>query len=541
MAKLIEITEQEAQPTAKKGYRLIPVDDTESALKWSDVPMEALNNTPRSAGNFVSGIYNAVAHPIDTATSIGKLALGTAENVGGGIVNKAVGLFNPDLVALNDKLRVPSESENMADAVGGFYKQRYGSANGFKEALATDPVGVLADASTVLTGGGSLMAKSPKLASLANAATNTGNTVNPINLALKTASKGAKMLGNGTANIIGGIGTHTGGESLKQAYRAGVEGGDAAKALTGNMRGNTAMTDVLDEARAGLQAMAKEKAAAYRDGMAQVSGDKTVLDFNGIDKAVNDAFKVASFNGKATNTKAFDVHQNIADEINAWKQLNPNEFHTPEGLDALKQKISGIQEAIPFEQKTARAVAGKIYNSIKAEISKQAPAYSKTMQGYSDASNQITEIERALSLGGKSSVDTAMRKLQSLMRNNANTNYGNRLDLAKQLEKQGGVSLMPSLAGQSLNSWTPRGLGNAVAGATGGAGLVTMNPLAIPALALQSPRLMGEAAFKTGQVNGLLSDGVNAVREPLNAAGINPGLLANYLYQVDKQQGQGGR
>lgn len=532
MAKLIEVNEP-----VTRGARLIPADQAESSLQWRDVPMEALSNAPQSAWNFASGIAHAVAHPVDTATNIGKLALGTAENVGGGLVNKAVGMVNPALVAFNERTRAPSESERMADAVGGFYTNRYGSMNGIKESIATDPVGVLADASTVLTAGGALASKVPALAKYGNAASKAGNTINPINMAIKAGSKGARLVGNGLANTIGGIGTHTGAESLKQAYNAGRQGGNTSQVFTDNMRGNVPMTDVLDEAKAGLQAMEADKASAYRSGMAQVSGDKTILSFNGIDKALNDTFNIASFKGKATNSKAFEVHKSIADEVKNWKALNPSDYHTPEGLDALKKAIGGIQESIPYEQKTARAVAGKVYNAIKNEIAKQAPTYADTMKGYSDASDQISEVQRALSLGGKASADTSMRKLQSLMRNNVNTNYGNRLSLAKQLEQQGSVNIMPALAGQSLNSLTPRGLGGAVAGATGGAGIVTLNPLAIPALAMQSPRLMGEAAYKAGQFNGLLGGSVNAINKPLNAAGIDPKVLANYLYQIDKQGG----
>jgi hypothetical protein len=225
---------------------------------------------------------------------------------------------------------------------------------------------------------------------------------------------------------------------------------------------------------------------------------------------------MATYKGQVKNTQAAKALQEISDEVNAWKGLNPSEFHTPEGLDALKQKIGGIVESIPFEQKTARTAASNVYNSIKSEITKQAPVYSKVMKGYSEATDQIKEIERALSLGGKASTDTAMRKLQSLMRNNVNTNYGNRLDLAKSLEQQGGNEILPALAGQSLSSWTPRGLGGAVAGGLGlGGYAVGGAPLAIPMLAGQSPRLMGETALILGQtgrkLSGLANPNLDAV------------------------------
>ncbi len=129
-----------------------------------------------------------------------------------------------------------------------------------------------------------------------------------------------------------------------------------------------------------------------------------------------------------------------------------------------------------------------------------------------------------------------MRKLQSLMRKNVNTNYGNRLDLAKQLEQHGNVSLMPALAGQSFNSWTPRGLRGALAGATGGVGLLWMNPIAIiPAFAMQSPRLVGKTALKAGQVTGHLDKGVSTTSKVLKSAKIKPKVSANLVYQIDKQ------
>ena len=341
-----------------------------------------------------------------------------------------------------------------------------------------------------------------------------------IGAALPTAGQVLLQGGKLASHLIGGFGTHTGGESLIQATKAGFNGGKSQQAFADNMRGNVPMTDVLDDAKANLMAIGQQKLAEYKSGMSKVSADKSILNFSGIDKAMNDAANIASFKGQSTNESASRATQEVAEAINKWKALDPAEYHTPEGLDALKKVVSGIQESIPFEQKTARLAIGKVYNSIKNEITKQAPVYAKTMKGYSDASDKITEIEKALSLGNKSAIDTSMRKLQSLMRNNANTNYGNRLDLAKTLEQQGGREIMPALAGQSLSSITPRGLGSAVGGAVaGGAGYIAGLPAGLAALAVQSPRLMGEAALKAGQ-------SARALQEIMPATG----ALSSYLY-----------
>ena len=479
--------------------------------EWSSVPQEALSNIPSSAGNFAKGIYEAVRHPVDTASSLLDVGAGALRNVLPDSVVSAI-----DRIDSNPE--AAKRASQAASAAGGFIKDRYGSTEALKKTIATDPVGAAADLSSILSGGAGLAraggnaARLAALRSVPGAATTsavlagTGDAlgsasrlVNPITPVAAAARKAAPLVGNTAAALIGGLGTHTGAESIKQAFKSGREGGSSAKSFIDNMRGNVPISDVLETAKANLEAIGRDKSAAYRQGIQQVSNDKTILNFNGIDSAVDDALKVVTYKGQVKNAKAAAVQNAIANTIEEWKLLDPAEYHTPEGLDALKQKIGGIVDSIPFEEKTANLVGKKVYNAVKNEIVKQAPVYADTMKAYTDATEQIREIERALSLGKNASVDTAMRKLQSLTRNNVNTNYGNRLELARQLEQQGGLEIMPALAGQALSSPTPRGLGSAVAG-LGGIGAYGLGgaAAAIPALAVQSPRLMGEAAYGTG-------------------------------------------
>ena len=323
-----------------------------------------------------------------------------------------------------------------------------------------------------------------------------------IGAAIPVAGKVISGTGTLAKKAIGAT-TGVGDSALTQALRAGKEGGKVAEDFTKAMRGESSMDDVLTMAKQNLEAMGQQKQAAYRQGMSGIKADKTVLDLKNVDQAVNDAIGMATFKGQIKNEKAASALSQIKGEIDNWKNLDPTEFHTPEGLDALKQKIGGILEEIPFEQKTARTAAGKVYDSLRGEISKQAPEYAKVMKGYSEASDTIKEIEKALSLGQKASADTSMRKLQSLMRNNVNTNYGQRADLAQEMIQAGGQDFMPALAGQALNDFMPRGIQRAGVG-TGGAGLaVTGNlPAAAGLAAISSPRLMGEAFYNAGKVTG---------------------------------------
>lgn len=337
--------------------------------------------------------------------------------------------------------------------------------------------------------------------------------------ALPFAAPIAQAAGRGVASLLGNT-TGVGSDAIKQAFQAGKAGGTSAKQFAEALRGKSEMTDVLDMAKGNLAAMGQQRAAAYREGMADISADKTILDFNGVNKALKNAYDTVTYKGQIKNARAADALQKINDEIANWKSLNPAEYHTPEGIDALKQSIGGIMESIPYEEKTARKVAGDIYNSLKTEINKQAPTYAGVMKDYSSATEQIGEIERALSLGKKASADTAMRKLQSLMRNNVNTNYGNRQDLARALEQAGGQEIMPSIAGQALSSATPRGLQGLGATGLGGYGVMTMNPAVVPLLAVQSPRLMGEAAYGTGQLARALRNVPQSAAPAVSAAGI---------------------
>ena len=349
-----------------------------------------------------------------------------------------------------------------------------------------------------------------------------------IAVAGKIGSTVGKGISSATKNVLG-LTTGVGAEPISQAFKAGKTGN---KAFIDNLKGDVPLTDVLDNAKAGLQAMNAAKQAEYRSGMVPIKGDKSVLSLSGISKAVDDASQVATYNGQVKNESANAAIEKMRAVVDEWKQLDPTEFHTPEGLDALKQKLGGILETIPFNEKSARMAASKVYNATKAEIESQAPTYAKVMKGYQTASDQISEIERALSLGDRASKDTAMRKLQSLMRNNVQTNYGNRLNLATALEDQGGVELMPALSGQALNSWTPRSL----AGQGGGiaAGLMSLtNPSMLAALPFQSPRVVGSLAYGAGRLASGPGAGVapSARINMLNALANDPSAVAQFGYR----------
>jgi hypothetical protein len=270
------------------------------------------------------------------------------------------------------------------------------------------------------------------------------------------------------------------------------------------------------------------KSQQYRSGMVNISKDKTALSFDGIDKAIANAEKRTKFKGQIKDAAAFDALTEAKELVNQWKALDPAEYHTPEGMDALKQSIGATLEKLDPKTNSYNTI-NQVYGAVKSEIVKQAPVYANVMRDYTKSMDQIKEVERALSLGNKASADTAMRKLQSLMRDNVQTNYGQRVRLAKQLEQQGGQMMMPGIAGQALQSVVPRGMSQVTGGGlTGYLGFQGMLPQAAGMAALSSPRIMGETAY-----------GLGVAARPAAAAGRQaPFLLTPELYNLLIQSGE---
>lgn len=472
---------------AQKILAPAQAQSTYAAMRPSQVASTAVANIPSSAAKMAEDIYQTVTSPIKTTKAIWDVAAGGLQNL---LPERLVQLIGED-----------KASRQAASAVAQFYRDRYGSEEGFKKAIATDPVGVMADLSTILTGGATGTSRMAPATS--SALRQAAAYVDPLSLAAKTTA-GVTDVTKKVVPAVLGTTTGAGPEAISLGFQAGKTGGETGAQFRQNLRGQAEMTDVLDAAKSNLDEMNRIKQAEYKQNMTAIRTDKTVLDLAPIDNALSEAFNKVSFKGQIENKAAADKVAEASEKVAMWKQLDPAEFHTPEGIDSLKKQIGGVLESIPFEQKTARLAVGEIYNSIKGEITKQAPTYAKTMKAYSDATDQIKEIEKALSLGKKASADTALRKLQSIMRNNVNTNYGQRVTLARELEAAGGRQMLPALAGQALSNIAPRGIQGATAplGAIGLFGTGGL-PAAVTGAALSSPRFVGEAAYAAGQAAAL--------------------------------------
>jgi hypothetical protein len=462
-------------------------------MAWSDVPMEALRNTPSSAGQFVSDMVQPILHPIQTADNLLNLAAGG--------ISRGV-----EAVAGDQSWLPENKATATADAVGQFYKDRYGSAEGLKRSLAQDPIGVLGDASTVLTGGAGATMRVPGAVGRVGRVLDTAaRATNPLTVPTKAAQATGKAVG-GTAKHVLGLTTGTSPETIAEAYRAGRSGGTRNRAFKDNMRGKEAQASVIEDAKGAIENIADARRTQYQRDMQQIGASAAPVDLGPVRQRVADLIDEAFIGGhqKASNETVKKLID-IADIVDEWS-ADPA-MHNAIGVDALKQRIDDLMPSFA-EAGNAERVVTAVRNEVKNAIVQQVPEYADAMKSYESSKSVQRELEQSLKLGKKNSADSALRALQSVTRNNANTNYGSRVNSAKMLEDAGATELMPKLAGQALNTFTPRGLMKAVAGGIGFGGL--LNPALWAALPATSPRLVGEAT----NIAGALARGASRLPKP---------------------------
>ena len=453
---------------------------------------------------------------------------GALTDIAGGVAQQVRELSPPEY-----RGTAPAMNKTSAQAVGKALVDRYGGKQQIYNTIATDPWGSALDVSTVLAPAAAVT-KSTKLGNVLQAAS---QATNPAMIAIggpKAAIKSAKALEAPVSHTMGAV-TGTSATAIREAAKAGKAGGIKAEAFQSNIRGEADPLAAVEEAKSALSAMHQQKIANYRTDILPISSDPAVLSFSNIEKAVKDVenrgyYRGLSGSGQkvATKKEAAQAWNKINKAVKDWKSLDPAEYHTAEGMDQLKQSIGDIQQSLPYGS-PARSAADAVYASIKAEITRQAPGYGKVMSDYEAASQALKDLERELSLGKKGNPGTAVRKLQSALRNNASTGWNSRTDMARTLEAAGADTMFPQLAGQALSPAFPRGLSGL---GVGGASLATVlagaaNPGAIAAALIaattSSPRLVGETAYYGGKA----VSAAEKLKAKLNSSGVNSKNINN--------------
>ena len=192
---------QSAQPAALKFdlASATPASEIPGPRRaWSDVAYEAVSNVPSSAGKFVGGLYEAVTSPVQTAKGLLDLGAGALQKAMPKPVADFINKFDQNPEAAQRAMAV-------ANAVGGQYQKDYGSVEGLKNKIATDPVGFASDVSMLLSAGAPAVAKvSPAAGKALSTAAAFTNPAAPIAAAAEYGIKGGAAAAGNIVDALSG-------------------------------------------------------------------------------------------------------------------------------------------------------------------------------------------------------------------------------------------------------------------------------------------------------------------------------------------------
>lgn len=343
------------------------------------------------------------------------------------------------------------------------------------------------------TGGFGAGKFAPSVAAGATVGGATSGLINPEEAGPGTlVGGGLPLISKGVPAVIGAVTPNV----VKEAFAAGKKN---ATAFIDNLRKNVPTDDVLETLKNGISQMRDDASAAYVNAKTGWAADRTPLDYAKVDAAIN---KIDSSITHAGKSMIGADEQKIVSEaksvIQQWKTDHP--VPTAIDLDALKRRLDSIYPESSKQTQAKRALS-EFGSSVKQTITDSVPGYKDAMKAYETQTKLVREISDALGGGDKIKKETALNKIMQAIKDTPTGDY--KQALLGQLEAQTGQQLRPAIAGQLMSDVIPKSLSGRGALGLGGFAAMT-NPLALAALPLTSPRLVGEAAYGAGRAASVL-------------------------------------
>ncbi len=481
-----------------------------------------LANIPKSGATAIGNLVTAVLHPVDTIEGAAKILYGALNKNGGadGFLNAV----NPILAGAN-KLVPDSYKQQSAVAIDStiqFFKNRYGSIENLKKTAYKDPVGFLIDLSTLLDAGGSALksvgdvSQISELSKAGEIASKAGEITNPVNAGLKVIGKAANL----GADTLGAV-TGAGGGAIKEAVTNPSAGYWEA------LYGKTSPEEIVAESKSALRGVKADRASTYQSQLADIKNAPATLDLTplkselqtqltkygiGTDEKGNLVFDNSTVSDPSEQSKIQSAYQ----DINRWDRTPSNV--TPAGMDTLKRRLDNLYSP----NSDVRSFVTSLKSSTRQILNDNVPGYAEMTKHYQEATSFIDEVTKGLSLGDKTSADTALRKLASALKQNNEF----RTQLVKQLQEVGGKDITGKIAGYNLSSLIPRSIVGKGADILALYGLAhAINPAMLAGLAASSPKLVGTVLGGFG----LTAKAATSVVDKLGAANmIGPATKAAY-------------
>ena len=396
------------------------------------------SNFIQSAGNFVKGIYNTVRHPINTATMV--------SNVGQRGLEKITGLSTGS-----------DAPKNTTNAIGKMLEERYGSLDAVKNTAYNDPVGFLADASTLLDLGGGLLStasKTGKLSKVGETISDASKFVEPMQTVAKTSQA---LIPKKTLSDI-----------AQKVYESALKPSTKLSSAEKSEILLTGLKEGIPVTEGGLK-------------MTQNSIDA-------INGSIAEMIKTAGEQGKQVSTLAIREKLNEVFDV-VSKTVNPDS-HVAELAKVEKDFMSNYGDFIPID--VAQEVKQNTYRILR--------------KAYGEMKSTSVEGQKALARGIKEEIVKQYPEIGSL-----NSKESSLINFEDELQKAVNRINNHNLVG--LGAIGAGGVGSVVAGAGGGAlALITKSILDNPAVKSKFAILLQKIADKGVLKGGLRQNLTNTSR-----------------------------
>lgn len=311
----------------------------------------------------------------------------------------------------------------------------------------------------------------------------------------------AKLAGRGASELTGKL-TGTSQETVEQAFLSSRKGGKDMEAFTNALRGKTSPEKLVNNMRESIALISSQRSQLYSDTLDELAGVtvstqpakdnfRKTLESVGITVNNDNTLNFANNKLRTVPTAQAKLQQ-------AWEEImKMPETQTLKEIDTTRQAVKGIK-SIAGDDPSANLANMLVEDATRSVrlAGEQVDGYGKMLDNFGETSEFLTELEKGVSSGDKSTIDQAYRRIATTLK----TNNEQRMSLVKELDEATGGSLLADISGQQLSEDLPRGLvGTYLAPViAGGAIAGGVSPAIIPSLLLASPRAVGEFARALG-------------------------------------------
>jgi len=525
---------------------------------------ELRQNILPSGQQFVYDMIQPFIDPIDTAKDIAALTSSVA--------NK---LF----------VEGTQENEQLADAVGEYFKERYGGLENIKQAFKKDPFGVVSDIMLVGTGVGAAVkgvgtaTKLGNVAKAGQALQTTSRYLDPAT-AVEKGVGGVLKTGGDTALAIG---TAFSGANLNEALRAGREGGDLQKDFLSQMRGGDPARPVEllkqlgTDFKTGLVPRMKRDIAKNvqknvfdpteevnrRPIETKILNDADNTDLPDTQSKQFDAEEIIIDKRRGDFRSVFDEWQEIKNDDSLWKRSATGEdkpvpqadvmdvfngidklmketltdpgLQTLENLNKLQQQLGKFykvysQKQDPSDKGLVNKAVTRIQNKVKQSIIDVDETYKEGLDAWTEVYKLQNKLSTDFGIAPNKTDQQILTKIRKIARDNENVKYGPSLKALEDIDPEGRIVSM--IAGQEMRQFRPSGSDTASllrrsAPAIAGGGSVGMDYLNMGGDPLTTATMIAGATAATspritGEITNLLGVGMRGLDTVGNISG---GLL----------------